>query len=109
MPVTDPTIFFSQTACVNVQVLGEQMPNPQSEIVSSQTAVNLFETVPARTIKHPIASPMIMNQRRTCFSARPRRTSQSLSKPAPIIIADIGKYGTELYTELYTAISPGEN
>src|ERR1043165_5097179 len=96
IPVTEPTIFFSQTACVNVQVFGEQIPRPDNEIVSSQTAVTLLVTNPAGTIKHPIGSPVIMNSRRTCFSGGPRRTSQSLSTPAAIMMTDIGKYGTEL-------------
>src|SRR6185436_13136047 len=105
MPVTEPTIFFSHTACVNVQVFGEQIPRPHSEIVNNQTAVTLLDTNPAGTIKHPIASPTMMNNLRTCFSARPRFTSQSLKNPDAMIITDIGKYGTEMYT----AISSGEN
>src|SRR6185503_14383955 len=105
MPVTEPTILFSHTACVSVHVFGEQMPNPHSEIVSSQTAVSLLDTSPAGTIKQPIARPAMMNHRRTRFSSRPRLTSQSLNKPAAMMMADIGRYGTELYT----AISSGEN
>src|ERR1043166_6174463 len=91
MPVTDPTIFFSQTACVKVHVFGDEIPSPHSEMVSNQTAANLLKTSPAGTIKHPIAKPTIINQRLTSFSARPRLTSQSLKKPDAIMMADIGR------------------
>src|SRR2546426_8906812 len=96
IPDTVPTIFFSQTAWVSVQVFGEQIPNPHSEMVNNETATSLFDTKPAGTIKQPIARPTMMQSFRTFFSSRPRFTIQSLNTPAKIIIADIVRYGTEL-------------
>ena len=91
IPDTVPTIFFSQTACVRVQVFGEQMPRPHSEIVNNHTAASLLETSPAGTIRQPIARPTTMKSLRTARSSQPRLTNQSLNNPARMIIADIGR------------------
>src|SRR5436309_15300337 len=95
IPDTVPTIFFSQTAWVSVQVFGEQMPNPQSELVNHVTATSLFDTKPAGTIKQRIARRTMMKSFRTFFSLRPRFTIQSLKMPDKLTIAEIGRYSTQ--------------
>src|SRR5262245_55883458 len=96
IPEAVPTMFFEHTAWVRVQVLGEASPSPQSDVANSQTDVILSSTIPAGTIKHAMAMPTAMNPFRTAVSRQHLRISQSLAKPASMMVTDIARNGTEL-------------